>query len=154
MSPQNIFLIGATGFVGGHLTALLAEKHPEWHLICLLREPTPARIVGLKNLDHNVEVLEGTLDDFDVISQKAEEVDIVIHLAHSDHLPSVEAVLDGLTKQKAKNPERKPIYLHMSGMGIIVDNVYGQRVDHVKEWTDVDLDLNEYVSLFCDDKGK
>lgn len=148
MSSKNVFVIGATGFVGGHLITQLAQQHPEYHLICLLRNPTPARIAGLEELNRNVEVLEGTLDDFEIISKKSEEVDVVVHLAHSDHLPSVEAVLAGLTNQKAKNPDRDPIYLHMSGMGIICDNVYGEKVDYVKEWTDVDLDLDEYVCFF------
>lgn len=116
----------------------MLEKHPDFHLICLVRNPTPTRVADLKKLNRNVEILEGALDDQEIISKKSEEVDVVIHLAHSDHLPSVEAVIEGLTRQTAKSPDnRRPLYIHLSGVGIICDNVRGEKVKYTKEWTDM-----------------
>ncbi|KAK5130586.1 hypothetical protein LTR08_001905 [Meristemomyces frigidus] len=144
MSPQRALIIGATGFVGGHLVELLAKKHPEMRLLCLTRDATPAKIEGLKSLNSHVDVLEGTLEDSELISQAAEKVDIVIHVAHSDHVPSVQAVLTGLKRQVATGSRKPPLYLHMSGCGVIADNVFGERVEHPKEWTDVGFRLDEH----------
>lgn len=143
MAPQTAFIIGATGFVGGHLVELLARKHPETRLTCLVRDVTPEKGDSLEKLNSNVKIVEGTLDDGDLICAQAEKVDIVIHVAHSDHAESVQAVLEGLTRRARSTPQRAPIYLHMSGLGIIADNVYGKQVEHPKEWTDVGFSLDE-----------
>ena len=144
MSRVSVFVIGGTGFVGGHVIELLAQKHPEFHLTCLVRNASLSRFAALKKLNANVDTVAGDLDDREIISKQAGLAHIVIHLAHSDHLPSVEAVLEGLSAQSAKGTDgRSPIYLHMSGMGILADNVGGEKVDYVKEWSDIDFKLEE-----------
>jgi len=147
MSPPTVLVLGATGFLGGHLLELLNIRHPELRLICLVRDPTPGKNAALKRLNSQVEILEGTLEDGDVISGAAGYVDAVIHIAHSDHVASVEAILRGLKRRTAKNSQKRPLYLHMSGLGIIADNVRGEHVDDPKEWTDIGLRLDEYVLL-------
>lgn len=144
MPAQKVFLLGATGFLGGHVVALLKTKHPDYHLTCLLRHPTPEAVALLQSLNPNFAVIQGTLDDRDIIAQAASEADVVIHMAHSDHPASVNAILQGLDRRIAQAPtEPSPIFLHISGCGIIADNCRGIKVDHIKEWTDIDLDLNE-----------
>lgn len=131
---------------------LLGRKHPELRLLCLVRDATPEKAASLKSLSPRVDVVEGTLEDSEVISRTSEKVDIVIHIAHSDHAPSVEAVLAGLSR-RGGDSRPAPLYLHMSGCGIIADNVRGEYIDNPKEWTDVDLRLDEYDSLLeksCD----
>ncbi|EME89537.1 uncharacterized protein MYCFIDRAFT_76882 [Pseudocercospora fijiensis CIRAD86] len=147
MSPKTIFLLGATGFVGSYVTELLAQEYPEHRLIALLRNVTPERTQGLRSLHPGVEILEGNLEDRELVAATAETVDIVIHVAHSDHEPSVSATLEGLTKRSAKGGEL-PIYLHMSGCGILADNARGEYVppSKIKEWSDIDLDLNDCPS--------
>lgn len=57
------------------------------------------------------------------------------------------ATLDGLEKNSAGRPGNPPLYLHVSGCGIISDNSRGEKVENPKFWTDIALDLNEYVPL-------
>ncbi|KAF7189850.1 hypothetical protein HII31_08957 [Pseudocercospora fuligena] len=148
MSPKPIFLLGGTGFVGNYVTELLYQKYPEHRLIALLRNVTPERTQELRSLHPDVEVLEGNLEDRGLISETAEKVDIVIHVAHSDHEPSVSAVLEGLIKRSAAKGGEPPIYLHMSGCGIIADNARGEHIprESIKEWSDLDLSLYDCPS--------
>lgn len=55
------------------------------------------------------------------------------------------ATLEGLEKNSAARPGNPPLYIHVSGCGIISDNCRGEKVDNVKEWSDIGLDLKEYV---------
>jgi uncharacterized protein YbjT (DUF2867 family) len=147
MPSQIAFIIGGTGFTGGHVLSLLHTSHPEISAICLVRDASPAKLSSLQKLNPNTSMVEGTMDDAELISKTAETADIVIHMAHSDHVSSVEAVLTGLRKQVESSSDRSPLYLHMSGLGIIADNVLGEKVEKMKEWTDVGLQLSEYVCI-------
>jgi uncharacterized protein YbjT (DUF2867 family) len=145
MASQTAFIIGGTGFTGGHVLELLGKEHPEIRVICLVRDASPDKLGSLQKLNPNISTVEGTMDDTKLIAETAETADIVIHMAHSDHLASVEAVLSGLRKRVEGGGDRSPLYLHMSGLGIIADNVFGEKVEEVKEWTDVGLQLSECV---------
>jgi len=73
--PASIFLTGATGFIGKHLTSLLLrEGH---RVVCLVRDP--------KKLDaevaSRVEVIRGDLSIFQNPSLVLPQVDVVVHLA-------------------------------------------------------------------------
>lgn len=147
MPAQTAFILGATGFVGGHLLDVLATTHPDLHLQCLVRKPTPQKINALSVLNGNVKVIEGSLDDTELITVQSSQAKIVINVASSDHLPSVEAILAGLQKQSERDANCRPVYLHMSGLGVIADNVKGEKIDVIKEWTDVGFKLEEYGCL-------
>lgn len=151
MAQKSLVLLGATGFVGCYVTELLAQKHPEFEVTTILRSVTPERTSILRSLDPNISILEGDLEDRELVSNTAEKADVVIHVAHSDHEPSVSAVLEGLTRRAQaarKAGGEPPIYLHMSGCGIVADNVRGEyrAPETIKEWSDLDLDLNECPS--------
>ncbi|KAK3113847.1 hypothetical protein LTR53_008454 [Teratosphaeriaceae sp. CCFEE 6253] len=140
---RSAFVLGATGFVGGHLLEVLAQTHPELHLRCLVRSASTQKVQGLQALNTNVEVIDGSLEDSALIADAAETADIIVNVASSDHLPSVEAILAGLKRDIAQNSHRRPIYLHMSGLGVIADNVKGEKIQHPKEWTDVGFKLED-----------
>ncbi|KAJ6536134.1 hypothetical protein B0H19DRAFT_1222948 [Mycena capillaripes] len=143
MVPQTLFLLGASGFVGGELLLLLAREHPEFRIRALLRDVTPERTSALKALHPGIEIVQGFFEDRQTIQTEAEEADIVINTASSDHWPSVEATLEGLEKNSAENLGKPPLYIHVSGSGIISDNVRGEKVTHVREWTDMGLRLKD-----------
>ena len=92
MASSTIFLLGASGFVGGELLLVLAREHPEFRIRALLRDVTPERTSALKALHPGIEVVQGLLEDRQTIQTEAEKADIVINTASSDHWPSVEGV--------------------------------------------------------------
>lgn len=77
MSSQRIFLLGATGYVGSELLILLAQDLPEHHVVALVRNATPERIDSLKAIHPNISVVEGTLEDAEVIEKESEVADII-----------------------------------------------------------------------------
>ncbi len=72
---MNIFLTGATGFVGSFLAeSLLKNKH---HVRCLVRKQSNLRWIA----DLDVECYYGSLADKKSLYKGLEEVDMVFHLA-------------------------------------------------------------------------
>ena len=53
------------------------------------------------------------------------------------------ATLDGLEKNAASRPGNPPLYIHISGCGIISDNIRGEKAENPKFWSDIGLDLKE-----------
>jgi nucleoside-diphosphate-sugar epimerase len=73
---MRVFLTGATGFIGRHLTpALSSEGH---RVVCLVR--SPSRAEWLKKLA-GVEVVQGEIMDEELMRRCAADADIVFHLA-------------------------------------------------------------------------
>lgn len=72
---RRALITGATGFVGSHLTELLAGEG--WEIRALVR--STSRVERLREL--GVELHEGSLDDARAIGRASEGVDVVYHLA-------------------------------------------------------------------------
>ena len=72
---MNIFITGATGYIGNILALKLAESNNRVH--ALVRRPAEAR-----NLVHsNIKLFEGDVTDIDSIKKAMDECDYVFHLA-------------------------------------------------------------------------
>ncbi|KAL1717605.1 hypothetical protein EV715DRAFT_292098 [Schizophyllum commune] len=142
--PPSIFLLGATGFVGSHFVRLLAQSLPEHRVFALVRSLTPARRDILSSLHPNIVPLEGTLDDAPLITEWASKCPITINAANSDDFPLVKALLAGLEANSQANPGRPPLYIHLSGLGLISDNCRGEQLDESKVhiWSDLDFHPN------------
>lgn len=65
----------------------------------------------------------GDLDDKALITEQTTAHDIIIHTATADHLPSVEAVLDGVKARAAKG--QPTIFIHTSGTSVLNDDAAG-----------------------------
>jgi nucleoside-diphosphate-sugar epimerase len=109
---MDIFLTGATGYIGGSVAAgLLKAGH---------------RVTGLARDERKAEVLRaagivavlGSLDDADLLAEQARAADAVINAADANHRGSAEAFLDALAGTG------KP-YLHTSGAGVLADKAHG-----------------------------
>jgi short-subunit dehydrogenase len=72
MNPQNIFVTGATGFIGQSLVACLKKRYPASHLTLLVR--TPYTIPGCETI---------VADAIDIEKYRTQliEADVVFHLA-------------------------------------------------------------------------
>lgn len=108
----KVFLTGSTGYIGGSVLTNLLKNPEKYKVTALVRQPEAA--AKLKTL--NVTPLLGSLDDVDLLIKAAEEADVVLSTAHADHLPSIKAIIYGLSK--APKPK---VLIHTSGTGVLSD---------------------------------
>ncbi|KAH8094660.1 hypothetical protein BXZ70DRAFT_1033990 [Cristinia sonorae] len=120
--PHKIFLLGATGYLGGtFLDALL--KHPnvaQFDITVYIRSEEKAKQVEALGL--GVKVVTGGLDDVEDGSSRST---IIINFASSDDLPLTEAILVG-AKRAFASTNVPPIIIHASGAAIFGDAAHGQ----------------------------
>ncbi|KAF2710270.1 NAD(P)-binding protein [Pleomassaria siparia CBS 279.74] len=126
MNPsKSIFLIGP-GFIGWNVLELAVQEG--YTVSALVRRATH----GEQIQQSGGRPIQGDLDDHDLIVKHVLENDIVIHTATADHLPSVQAVLDGI-KQRAQNG-KSTIFIHTSGTSVLDDRSHaafkGDKIYH------------------------
>lgn len=71
---------GATGYIGGDVLFGLRHAEPDWRFKVLVRDE--AKGAEIKANSPGVEIVMGSLDDFDVIKRAASQADIVIRKSH------------------------------------------------------------------------
>jgi len=109
---MNIFLTGATGYIGGTIARHLQKDGHR--LRGLVRDADKAkRLVAI-----GIEPVAGGLDDAATLEEEARRADAVINTASSDHHGAVEALLEGLAGSN------KP-FLHTGGSSIVADEAHG-----------------------------
>lgn len=75
MSPQ-IFITGASGYVGGQTAATLIAAHPEYDVTALVRNQEQA--AKLKTVWPKITTRIGTLDDDSILQEEAAKADVVL----------------------------------------------------------------------------
>ncbi|CAK7226297.1 hypothetical protein SCUCBS95973_006153 [Sporothrix curviconia] len=118
MAPK-LFIIGATGYIGGDAFYALYDAHPEYDYTLLVRSQDRADVVTQTFPDaESIHFVFGNLDSAAVISAAAAAADVVLHAGNSaDDQPSTRAIVDGLAKgHSAKTPG---VYIHISGTGLL-----------------------------------
>jgi nucleoside-diphosphate-sugar epimerase len=121
----NIFITGASGYIGGALARrMVALGH---------------RVTGLTRSDAGRTRLQsigasfafGSLDDEPLLVEEARRADTVIHAADADHdhAASIVSLLRGLK-------DRKATLIHTSGTGMYADAAAGEPSEKVFEETD------------------
>ncbi|KAF8665775.1 hypothetical protein AX16_000222 [Volvariella volvacea WC 439] len=103
-------LLGATGYIGSQYLVHLKGQYPNVHVTALVRNATDARKLALAQLNPNITVLEGTLDDDALIREHASKSDIVISTAIGYHEPSMRAALAGLEEVSKQRPGNPPLF--------------------------------------------
>ncbi|PYI03090.1 NAD(P)-binding protein [Aspergillus sclerotiicarbonarius CBS 121057] len=111
MSPK-IFITGATGLIGGDFLVIATEKHPEWKISVLIRDPEKSQLVN--ELFPDVRVVRGSLEDVDMLKAESKAADVVLNFANCDHLPAAEAIIRGLSQR-----DQTGTVIHTSGAKII-----------------------------------
>ncbi|KAI1131226.1 NAD dependent epimerase/dehydratase family protein-like protein [Nemania abortiva] len=118
-SPPRILLTGATGFIGGSvLTQLLDSASPTLRsapITCLLRGADRAAKLKAAYGDRVNTVLYNDLDDLATTTAVAAQHDVVISTTLGYHLPSAQALLEGLAQRKRAHPGSEPWFIHTSG---------------------------------------
>ena len=111
---MNIFLTGASGFIGG--TVALRLKASGHRIRGLVRSPEKAaRLQAL-----GIKPVLGDLSDTALLAQEAKAADAVVNAASSDDRSAVDAFLDALAGSG------KP-FLHTSGTSVVADDAQGDR---------------------------
>jgi nucleoside-diphosphate-sugar epimerase len=110
---MNVFLTGASGYIGGSVAAaLLTAGH---RVAGLVRSPQKAEQVRALG----IEPVLGTLDDSECLAREAHKADAVIHTADADHRAAVEAMLPALAAGGKA-------FIHTSGSSIVGDQAWGE----------------------------
>lgn len=115
---MEVFLTGATGYIGGSIgVSLIRAGHEVSGLVRTAEGGHAIAELGMKPV-------EGTLDSTDILREAACAADAVIHTAHADHLPSVRAIVDALAGSGKR-------LIHTSGSSIVGTAACGKRLDPV-----------------------
>jgi nucleoside-diphosphate-sugar epimerase len=115
-SKKNVFIVGP-GFIGWNIIDLLISEG--YNITGLVRRKEHADGIAASGATP----VMGDLNDQKLISSHAEEADIIFHTATADHLPSVEAILDGISARAKEGKET--IFIHTSGTSVLDDNAQG-----------------------------
>jgi len=115
---MNVFVTGATGYIGGSVAAhLVAAGH---RVSGLVRSPAKAdaiRALGIRPV-------LGTLDDKDALAQAAQSADAVINAASADHKGAAVALLGALAGSGK-------LFIQTSGSSIVGTRARGHRSDAI-----------------------
>lgn len=109
---MNIFITGASGYIGGSVAAALIKKGHK------VRGLTRSESVAEQLEAYGIDPVMGSLDDSELLMEQASKADAVINTANADHLGAVEALIAGL-KDTGK------VLIHTSGSSIIGDDARG-----------------------------
>jgi hypothetical protein len=61
--------------------------------------------------------------DLPNLADIASQFDVILHLAHSDHSVGATEIIKGLEKRAETSArDRKPILIHTSGSGVLIDS--------------------------------
>lgn len=78
---RNVFVTGATGFIGANLVKKLVELGA--HIVCLQRDVVKLNSLNVFNLQKKVTIINGSVENLDLMSRILNEYEInaVFHLA-------------------------------------------------------------------------
>jgi nucleoside-diphosphate-sugar epimerase len=115
---MNVFVTGATGYIGGSVAAHLAAAG---HRVSgLVRSPAKADTVRARG----IRPVLGTLDDKDALAQAAQSADVVINAASADHKGAAVALLGALAGSGK-------LFIQTSGSSIVGTRARGHRSDAI-----------------------
>lgn len=119
---MNIFMTGATGYIGGSVAVRLVQLGHE--VTALVRtDEGAASLVAL-----GMTPVPGALDDAGTIAQACRSADAVVDTADANHAGVVAAIVDALRGSGKA-------FLHTSGSGIVATRADGRLVETVYDET-------------------
>ncbi|KAF7549351.1 hypothetical protein G7Z17_g6437 [Cylindrodendrum hubeiense] len=107
----GILLTGASGYIGGDLLHLLAKSHPEYRVRALIRDTAKGDVI--KKKFSQVQIVDGGLDDTELLAREAKDADVVLHLAATGHLSSVKTIHQALLEKSTT--QTPPYWIQISG---------------------------------------
>jgi nucleoside-diphosphate-sugar epimerase len=110
---MNIFVTGASGYIGGSVGSALVQKG--YRVKGLTRSVSVAKQLQACGIDPIV----GDIDDSRLLIEQANQADAVINTANADHRPAVEALITAMQGSGKK-------LIHTSGTSIVGDDARGE----------------------------
>ncbi|KAJ5972970.1 NAD-dependent epimerase/dehydratase [Penicillium vulpinum] len=143
----QIFLTGATGYIGGEVLHALQHAHPDYEIAALIRDNEKASKV--LTAFPKIRVVLADLDDVEIVEEESRKANIVIHAASNKHLESVKAIASGLAGRQ------DAYYIQVTGVSILsgpeVDkNSYGEPSDQIFDDLDNVGDLRDIIRAYKD----
>ncbi|CAG8071388.1 unnamed protein product [Penicillium salamii] len=144
--PQ-IFLTGATGYIGGEILHTLQQTHPDYNVSVLIRDQEKANKVT--NAFPKVRVVLADLDDVEIIEEESRNANVVIHAASNKHIASVKAIAKGLEGRPDGH------YIQVTGASVLAgpevdSNSYGEPSDKIYDDLDNVGDLQSIIRAYKD----
>lgn len=144
----KIFLTGASGYIGGDVLHALATAHPDYEISALNRDQQKAD--QITKAYPSVKIVQGSLDDAAVLEAEASKSDIVLHLAATGHLPSVQSILKGLTSSTRSKPAH---WIQISGASLlgapeIASKTFGEPTSLVYNDLDRAADIRAHIRKY------
>ncbi|KAJ5784005.1 uncharacterized protein N7518_009682 [Penicillium psychrosexuale] len=141
----QIFLTGATGYIGGAVLHALQHMHLDYEVAALIRDEEKASKVLAAF--PKVRVVLADLDNVEIIEKESRKADIVIHAASNKHLESVKAIANGLAGRQ------NAYYIQVTGASVLsgpeVDNnSYGEPSDQIVDDLDNAADLRDIIRAY------
>ncbi|KAI0312892.1 hypothetical protein OF83DRAFT_1066457 [Amylostereum chailletii] len=132
----SVFILGATGYIGGSLLVRLLKEYPDWTFSALVRNEKHFEAIR----SAGVTVVPGSFTDKSLITDRSYSADIVINAADCDDIPLTEAILSGMRK-RFQEGKQKGILIHTSGTGCFIDGKREGKFDpQGKIWNDTNED--------------
>ncbi|KAJ5519357.1 NAD-dependent epimerase/dehydratase [Penicillium expansum] len=143
----QIFLTGATGYIGGEVLHALQLAHPDYKVAALIRDNGKASKVLAAF--PKVRVVLADLDNIEVIEEESRKADIVIHAASNKHLESVKAIAKGLAGRQ------NAYYIQVTGVSVLAgpevdNNSYGEPSDQIFDDLDSVAELRDIIRAYKD----
>ncbi|KAJ7134065.1 hypothetical protein C8R43DRAFT_1205642 [Mycena crocata] len=125
MSRTDIFITGATGFVGGTvLSLLLAHKDAaSFNITALVRSSEKAEKL-LKVSDPKIGVVVGSHSDLELVERLASKAGVIFSMGDCDDLELAKAQLRG-AKKRYEATGTQVEFIHVSGGGTLADDSFG-----------------------------
>ncbi|KAF7943153.1 hypothetical protein EAE96_011095 [Botrytis aclada] len=120
---SKIFVIGATGHIGGAVLDLIYPKYPDVHIKVLVRDEKKGKILVGKY--PRVTFVVGDLTCLDILTREAKEADIVINTGPDVKQDvAISTILEGLA-----NHSPKAYYIHTAGGSLLWDSPGNSQVE-------------------------
>jgi putative NADH-flavin reductase len=97
-TSTKIFILGATGYIGGAILSELLRTSASFTISALVRKDQD--IAVLEKL--GVRTIKGSFSDLDKIEQASHEADVVYNAADADDMGLAQAILKGLKSKKER----------------------------------------------------
>ncbi|KAK4184943.1 hypothetical protein QBC35DRAFT_454755 [Podospora australis] len=136
--PERVLCIGASGHIGAAVLDLVKKTYPNLDITALVRSHADGK--HLEATYTGVKMIQGSLDDLELIEQEAAASQLVINCAPDIYTQGITALLKGLSTPSPDSTSKR-FYIHTSGAARVWPPHDVNHPDFTRIWDDLtDLD--------------